>query len=312
MVNRRIVLTSLVAGSAAWVSGRVPASARSDEQPSFAVTIDDFRFEDGVVLTGAARHRAIMASLDTAGIQAIGLITGKHVDNTAAGEHLAAWSQAGHAIGNHTYDHAFFGGSAPGDLGADIDRTAPLLTAYPTLRPLFRFPYLAEGRTPELRDHMRSRLAERGLRNAYVTIDASDWYVNQRLTERLRRDPGADLTPYRDYLIAHLLDRAGFYDQLARDVLGYSPPHTLLIHHNLTTALFLSDVLQAFKAAGWTAVDADAAYMHPIYASQPDIAPCANSLIWQLARADGRFEERLRTPGEDGPYEQAKMDALGL
>lgn len=312
MLNRRAMLTGVAAGSAAIVAGGANAFAQTDDQPRFAVTIDDFRFEDGAILNGAARHRAILDALDAAGIQAAGLITGKHVDNAAAAAHLAAWSQAGHAIGNHTYDHAYFGGSAPSDLGAEIDRTAPLLEAYPTLRPLFRFPYLAEGRTPELRDRMRAVLTERGLRNAYVTIDASDWYVNQRLTERLGREPGADVSPYRDYLVAHLLDRAGFYDRLARDVLGYSPPHTLLIHHNLTTALFLPDVLQAFKTAGWTAIDADAAFAHPIFASRPDIAPCANSLIWQLARADGRFEDRLRTPGEDGPYEQPAMDALGL
>ncbi|MES2861449.1 MAG: polysaccharide deacetylase family protein [Pseudomonadota bacterium] len=312
-MNRRHVLTGLVGGSAVLASGNASALRQAQvDGPRFAVTIDDFRFEDGALMTGAARHRAILDALGQAGIQAAGLITGKHVDNAPAADHLAAWSRAGHAIGNHTYDHAYFGGSAPGDLGAEIDRTAPLLATYPTLRPWFRFPYLAEGRTAELRDRMRAVLDARGLRNAYVTIDASDWYVNQRLTERLAREPDADVAPYGDYLVRHLLDRAAFYDGLARDVLGYSPPHTLLIHHNLTTALFLPAILEGFAAAGWTAIDADTAYAHPVYASRPDIAPCAHSLIWQLARADGRFEDRLRSPGEDGPYEKPAMDALGL
>ncbi len=312
-MNRRHVLTGLVAGSAVLASENARALRQTpDDGPRFAVTIDDFRFEDGALMTGAARHRAILDALGQAGIQGAGLITGKHVDNAPAADHLAAWSRAGHAIGNHTYDHAYFGGSVPGDLGAEIDRTAPLLATYPTLRPWFRFPYLAEGRTAELRDRMRAVLDARGLRNAYVTIDASDWYVNQRLTERLAREPDADVAPYGDYLVRHLLDRAAFYDGLARDVLGYSPPHTLLIHHNLTTALFLPAILEGFAAAGWTAIDADTAYAHPVYASRPDIAPCAHSLIWQLARADGRFEDRLRSPGEDGPYEKPAMDALGL
>lgn len=187
-----------------------------------------------------------------------------------------------------------------------------MLSSFPTHRPWFRFPYLAEGRTAEFRDRMRADLGARGLTNAHVTIDASDWYVNQRLLARLAADPGADGTPFGDYLVTHLLDRARFYGGLARDVLGYSPPHTLLIHHNLTTALFLPRVLGAFRDAGWAAIDADTAYAHPVFRSQPDIAPCAHSLIWQLARADGRFEDRLRSPGEDGPYEQPAMDALGL
>lgn len=313
MIDRRRVLSGLTLASAAALSqGMGVDDAVAQDKPRFAVTIDDFRFDAGAQQDGATRHRAILDALNAAGLQAAGLITGKHIDNAEAGGHLAAWSEAGHAIGNHTYSHAYYGGSGPGDLGADIDRAAGLLSAYPTTRPWFRFPYLAEGRTVEFRDRMRGALSERGLHNAHVTIDASDWYVNQRLLERLAREPGADVTPYGDYLVRHLLDRAAFYDGLAREVLGYSPPHTLLIHHNLTTALFLPRILGAFQATGWAAVDADAAFAHPIYQSMPDIAPAAHSLIWQLAKADGRFEARLRSPGEDGPYEKPAMDALGL
>lgn len=313
MLNRRHVLSGLVTGPAVMTAGCAhgPASARV-EGPTFAVTIDDFRFDDGPVLDGAGKHRAILDALSAAGLQAAGLITGKHIDNAPARAHLAAWSEAGHTIGNHTYAHAYYGGASPGDLGADIDQVAPLLAAHPTARPLFRFPYLAEGRTAEFRDRMRAVLRERGLSNAYVTVDASDWYVNQRLLERLAREPGADVAPYGDYLARHLLDRAAFYDGLAREVLGYSPPRTLLIHHNLTTALFLPAILNRFGTAGWRAIDADTAFAHPVYQAQPDIAPAAHSLVWQLAKADGRFEARLRSPGEDGPYEKPAMDARGL
>ncbi|MBU1324585.1 MAG: polysaccharide deacetylase family protein [Alphaproteobacteria bacterium] len=286
--------------------------ARAAEAPRFAVTIDDFRFDDGPLMSGSARHRAILDALSAAGVQAAGLVTGKHVANTAGQLHLGSWAEAGHAVGNHTFDHAYHGGSAPGDLGPDIDLCAQVLPRTPALRPWFRFPYLAEGRTAEVRDRMRADLAARGLMNAHVTIDASDWYVNQRLLARLEREPGADVTPYGDYLVQHLLDRAAFYDGLARDVLGRSPAHTLLIHHNLTTALFLPRILKAFAGAGWAAIDADEAFADPVFAALPDIAPCAHSLIHQLAKADGRFDDRLRYPGEDGPYEAPAMDALGL
>ena len=312
-MNRRSLLSGLAFGSAALVTGSAQAlSTRSPVAPAFAVTIDDLRFEDGPLMNGAARHQAILDGLRVAGIQAAGFVTGKHVDSDAGRTHLRAWADAGHAIGNHTYDHAYYGGANPGDLGLDIDRNARLLAGHATLRPWFRFPYLNEGRTAESRDQMRTVLRERGLRNAHVTIDASDWYVAQRLGARLDREPDADVSPYRDYLVRHLLDRATFYDALARDVLGYSPPHTLLLHHNLTTALFLPAVLQAFQDKGWRAINADAAFAHPIFEVQPDVAPAAHSLIWQMAKADGRFEDRLRSPGEDGPYEKPAMDALGL
>lgn len=313
MMNRRNMLTGIAAGTAVAMTGCAHGlTPAAEDGPRFAVTIDDFRFNEEPSMDGTARHRAILDALGAAGIQAAGLVTGKHVDNPSAAAHLATWAEAGHAIGNHTYSHAYYGGSGPGDLGADIDRAAPLLSGYATARPWFRFPYLAEGRTVAFRDRMRQDLSRRGLSNAYVTIDASDWYVDQRLLQRLKTEQGADVTPYGDYLVRHLLARAAFYDGLAREVVGYSPPHTLLIHHNLTTALFLPRILAAFREAGWTAIDADTAFAHPIYRSQPDIAPAAHSLIWQLAKADGRFEDRLRSPGEDGPYEKPAMDALGL
>lgn len=311
-MSRRHVLSGVAAGTALGVAGCAHGATAIADSPRFAVTIDDFRFDAGPLMEGAARHRALLDTLGAVGVQAAGLVTGKHVDDAAAAGHLGSWAEAGHAIGNHTYSHAYYGGSGPGDLGADIDRAVPLLSIHATARPWFRFPYLAEGRTAEFRDRMRADLRQRGLSNAHVTIDASDWYVNQRLLERLKAAPGADVAPYGDYLVKHLLDRARFYDGLAREVLGYSPPHTLLIHHNLTTALFLPRIMAAFRDAGWTAIDADTAFAHPVYRSQPEIAPAAHSLIWQLAKADGRFEDRLRSPGEDGPYEKPAMDALGL
>lgn len=311
MMNRRQAIASGVAATAVAVGGCAHGSAKSDV-PVFAITIDDFQIEDDVLLSGEAKHRAILDALDEAGVQAAGFVAGRHLDSRAGHRHLSAWSEAGHAIGNHTYAHAYYGGADPGDLGADIDRLSRLLAAYPNVRPWFRFPYLAEGRTIETRERMRAALRERGLMNGHVTIDASDWYVSRRLVDKLRREPGADVAPYGDYLVAHLLDRARFYDGLAREVLRYSPPHTLLIHHNLATALFLPQILSAFRHAGWRAIDADQVFAHAIYRSQPDIAPAAHSLIWQLAKADGRFDDRLRSPGEDGRYEQPAMDALGL
>lgn len=34
--------------------------------------------------------------------------------------------------------------------------------------------------------------------------------------------------------------------------------------------------------------------------------------FWAAAKARGGFDDRLRYPGEDGDYEAARMDALGL
>jgi hypothetical protein len=177
---------------------------------------------------------------------------------------------------------------------------------------LFRYPSLKEGDTAEKRDRFRALLKDHGYRIGHVTIDTSDWYVDQRMQQRLRQDGMANLEPYRDFLLAHLLDRASFYRQLSLDVLGREIRHTLLSHYSMVNALFLQDLISAFEKSGWTWVDADYAYEDPIFLKEPQTAPAGESLVWALAAETGKFKDRLRWPGEDDVYEKPKMDALGL
>jgi hypothetical protein len=67
-----------------------------------------------------------------------------------------------------------------------------------------------------------------------------------------------------------------------------------------------------FKGKGWGVIDAEQAFTDSVFTSQPKIVPAGESLIWALAKETGRFEKQLRYPGEDGDYETAKMDKLGL
>jgi hypothetical protein len=155
-------------------------------------------------------------------------------------------------------------------------------------------------------------LKGRGYRNGYVTIDASDWYVDQRMRERLTKDSSAAVEPYRYYLISHLLDRANFYRQLALDTLGHEIHHTLLVHYRPLEALFLADVMSAFEKAGWEWINADTAFRDPVFLREPQTLPAGESLVWALGAESGRFKDRLRYPGEDDGYEKPKMDAVRL
>ena len=105
---------------------------------------------------------------------------------------------------------------------------------------------------------MRRFLKQHGYRMGYVTIDASDWYVDERLRARLAQNPEADLTGYKNFYLDHLWERAVYYDDLSRKVLGRSVKHTLLIHHNVLNELFLKDVLEMFQSKGWKLINARA------------------------------------------------------
>jgi peptidoglycan/xylan/chitin deacetylase (PgdA/CDA1 family) len=310
-MNRRQMVGGLGAGGiAAW--GTSSLALDRTPTPSLAVTLDDFEIVDAPRLTGAQRHAAILAALDEHRIKAAGFPAGKFIDNEAASIYLSAWARHGHVIGNHSYSHPFYGGASPEKMMSDILRAEPLLAAYPTFRKLFRFPYLAEGKTAEGRDRLRVLLKQNGYRDAYVTIDTSDWYVSGRLVTRLSEDPSADLRPYRDYYLDHLWSRATFYDSLAQRLLGRSAHHTILLHHNLASGLFLSDSLAMFKRRGWHLRNASDTYADPLYEREPDIVPAGQSLLWALAKERGGFDSELRYPGEDDTYEKPAMDRLNL
>ncbi|MDA9189791.1 polysaccharide deacetylase, partial [bacterium] len=110
--------------------------------------------------------------------------------------------------------------------------------------------------------------------------------------------------------LKHMWERATYYDQLAKKVLGRSPKHTLLVHHNLLNALFLKDLVEHFQSKGWKLIDAKNSFQDPLHEMEPNNIPSGEGIIWAIAKEKG--ETGLRYPAEDSVYEQAEMDKLGL
>jgi hypothetical protein len=171
---------------------------------------------------------------------------------------------------------------------------------------------LKGGETREKRDSINAFLQRTGYKNGYVTIDNSDWFINSRMIKFMEENRDSSIEKYKKYYIEHLFDRAKYYDDIAYKLLGRRVKHTLLLHHNLTSALFLNDLMAAFEKEGWELIDADEAFTDPIFEMTPDIVPAGESIIWGLARESGKFDNVIRYPAEDSPYEEEKMNRLGL
>jgi peptidoglycan-N-acetylglucosamine deacetylase len=295
----------------------LPGSVRSSvkESPQVAITMDDFNWGDTARMTAEERNRALLSALNTHSRLKIALfVAGKFIDNEKGRSLLRDWDRAGHIIANHSYSHLYYHSARVSfeQYAGDILRAESLLKDYAHFTKLYRFPFLKEGDTVEKRDRIRAFLKEHGYKNGHVTIDASDWYIDERMRKRLASEPAADLAPYRDYYLDHTLERATFYDDLSRKVLGRSVRHTLLVHYNLLNALFLGDLLRMFESKGWQVIDAGRAFKDPVFEAVPKTLPAGESLLWALAKETGKFDALLRYPGEDGDYEKEKMDKLGL
>jgi len=283
-------------------------------RPQLAITMDDptLKLDDNLRWSDA--NSRILKALDSRNIRAALFVCGMRVDEADGARLLSAWDQAGHQICNHSYSHLNYCSTRTGysDFAVDFLKNEKIIAPYHNKTLLFRYPFLKEGDTADKRDHFRTLLKESGYRVGHVTIDASDWYVNQRMADRLIKEAKFNINPYRDFLIAHLLDRAAFYRQLAIDVLGRDIRHTLLIHYNTLNALVLPEVMAAFENAGWQWIDASLAFQDEAFRLQPKTLPAGESLVWALASESGRFKDRLRYPGEDDIYEEPKLKALGL
>jgi peptidoglycan-N-acetylglucosamine deacetylase len=281
--------------------------------PQVAITMDDFRWRNAFYLTAEKRNQAILEALSVNRTRAALFVIGQYVEEEEGRALLRSWDQAGHVIGNHTYSHRSLNSKITAtEYEQEILKAEELLKDFGQFRRIFRYPVLKEGNTVEKRDQVRAFLRQHGYRIGHVTIDNSDWAIDQRLMARLQKDANADVKPYRDFYLEHMWDRAQYYDGLSKQVLGRSVKHTILMHFNLLNGLFLGDLIKMFRDKGWSVIDAEEAFTDPVFRAEPKIIPAGESIIWALAKATGNFEKSLRYPGEDGDYEAARMDKLGL
>lgn len=294
-VSRRDVLAAL-AGSVLC----------AEERSKVAITMDDLNW---YAIPEAMRREAgerLLAALERHKVKAALFVIGENGDTPEGRPIVQEWSKRGHMIGNHTWSHRWYDKVPEDQFGQDMLRCDAFVRQFPTFRPYFRFPALKEGATRERRDWMRAFLKTHGYRNGAVTIDASDWYYNQRLLQHF------DVKRFREPYLAHLWDRAAYYDRLAREVLGRAIPHTILLHYNVLNSYYLGDVMDMFQERGWQLVDAERAFQDEVFARQPNTVPAGESLVWALAKETGRYDSKLRYPGEDDVYEKPILDNLGL
>ena len=312
-MNRR-QFTKILGLSAAALTMSRPAGAQPSVTPQISITMDDFNWQNAVYQSAVARNRSILSTLNAHSIKAALFVVGRNVESEEGQQLLDEWNKAGHLIGNHTYSHQNLNSPSMklDTYTADIAKAETLLKTFSRFQKYFRFPMLKEGDTAAKRDGVRTFLSEHGYRVGHVTIDTSDWVITSRLSDRLAKDPSADVKPFRDFYLEHMWDRAQYYDSLARRVLGRPVKHTILMHYNLLNGLVLGDLIEMFKSKGWKFIDASEALADPVCSAKPEVLPAGESIVWALAKANGKIAPSLKYPAEDGNDVVEQMKKLGL
>lgn len=289
-------------------------SIYSQDKPILCFTFDDGNPKDILNYNYLQWNGMILNQLKENNLQSILYVCGKNLDNEKGRQILETWDKAGHLIGNHTYHHLNYNKEEMTfqEYTNDIIKCDSVINRYKNNTKLFRAPFLKNGNTGAKRDSLIEWLKRTGYGNGYVTIDASDWYYNSVLIKFMKNNPGANTDKIKELYIEHLLDRAKYYDDLATEIFGRKIRHSLLLHHNLTSALFLGYLIKAFKERGWEIIDAKNALSDDIYKRKMAALPAGESIIWNIAKETGNYENKLRYPAEDSIYEEEKVKEAGL
>lgn len=249
------------------------ACARAEDTPGapapekrIALSFDDAPRAPGAFLSEDERTRLLIENLAEAGVdQAVFFVNPGRIDSAADERRIMAYVEAGHVIANHSANHPRLSQTDLAAYIADIDAAEDWLAGREGYRPWFRFPYLDEGqRDVAKRDAVRAALAKRGLRNGYVTVEAIDWFYEGAAKKAVAEGKEIDRDALRDLYVEAHVEAAEFYDGLAREAIGRSPVHVLLLHETDIAALWIGDLVRALKAQGWTIVKADEAYADPL------------------------------------------------
>ena len=264
------------------------ATSAQAQGKRIALTFDDIPRQAGAFFTPAERSERLIEALEQAGVhQAAFFINPGRLatpDGIGGEARIAAYVAAGHVIANHSFSHNHLNTSAAVDYLADIDLAEDWLRGRPGYRPWFRFPYLDEGARDKVkRDAIRAGLAERGLRNGYVTADGSDWHLEALTLQARDAGQEMDMSALRKLYLQSQLSAIAYHDALARRTLARSPAHVMLLHETDLAALFLVDLVNELRRDGWTIVSADEAFADPINRAMPDVPYSYGTLIGSMA-----------------------------
>lgn len=257
-----------------------------------ALSFDDIPRHTGPELSRAARQTAIITALRKARVkQAVFFVNpaslleaSKPVDDGW----IMRYAKAGHVIANHTDNHVKLGDVSVDAYLARVDAAETWLNGRKGYRPWFRFTYLDEGGADKVkRDAVRAGLAARGLRNGYVTAEASDWFMVELWAKAAAAGKKIDRQKLCAFYTEHHVAGSEVADDLARRTIGRSPAHVLLLHETDIAAYCIGDLVMGFKKAGWSIITADEAYADPLKSAMPDVPSAQGTLIEAVAWEKG-------------------------
>ncbi len=263
------------------------------------VTIDDLPLAQGSLYPGADERsvitEALLAALNKHGIEAVAFVTCRNVDSKTDRDLLEKWHNAGHELGNHSYQHLSLPATDAGVYIEDLEACRQELAAF--LKPhgaqirFFRFPMLREGDTEIKYDAVRSYLAESGQQSVPVTLDNSDYAFNRDWVVARQNDDKDALARVTEAYHEDLHLEIRSQRELSDRLFGREVPQILLLHANAIGAAEWDELFSWIKAQGFYFANADEVLADPVFSEAPRWIGLRGPGLWYRVRAVAEDEE---------------------
>ena len=202
-----------------------------------------------------------------------GFVNGVAIEREpASAPMLKDWRDAGFFLGNHTWSHMNLKSNSPADWEADLLKDEPTLekSAGNSDWHWLRYPFLAEGDTPDKRAETRKFLAAHGYRIAAVTMSFGDYMWNEPYARCVAKNDTAAIAQLESSYLDAASHDADFRRAMAKALLGHDVPYVLLMHVGAFDARMLPRLLDLYRSKGFTFITLKEAENDPFYASSVD------------------------------------------
>jgi peptidoglycan/xylan/chitin deacetylase (PgdA/CDA1 family) len=280
------LLILLYLTASAWAQERSEAK----EQPSIALTFDDLPAH-GSLPPGVTRMQVaekIIGALREAHVPAVyGFVNGVAVERQPQDAAvLSAWRDGGQLLANHGWSHMNLNQHTQAEYEAEIAANEALLAA--NMKDAdwrwFRYPYLAEGETPEKRVAIRTFMAHKGYKIAAVTMGFADYLWTEPYARCKAKGDAQSVALLESAFLKAADENIAWYRTMSKKLYGRDIAYVLLMHFGALDAEMMPRLLQLYKDRGFKFVTLADAEKDDFYKMHTDLrlAPGPGSLEGEM------------------------------
>jgi peptidoglycan/xylan/chitin deacetylase (PgdA/CDA1 family) len=139
------------------------------------------------------------------------------------------------------------------DFEQDVVRDEPVLTGVMKEEDWrwFRYPFLAEGDTPEKKTAFRAFLRQRGYKIAAVTTGFGDYLWTEPYTRCKAKGDKAAIKIMEDSYLSAASESVDYYRSLSHTLYQREIPYVLLMHAGAFSAEMLPRLLELYRGKGF-------------------------------------------------------------